>query len=334
MKAIIVKAPGNDDDLHLVDIRVSDPEPAEVRIRIVAAGFNPADDKMRRTLSADGVPVILGGEAAGVVDAVGASVYDLQIGDAVCAYLPLKRGGYAESVCSPAAFVARKPDQLSFSEAAAVPLAGLTALACVGERQVLSDTALFVAGASGGVGSFTIQLLRVAGASPVIATAGSAESAAYLTQSLGLHEKQIVRYDGVDDKHLSNCVRALNEGELFPRAIDLVGGRMSRICCEVIDFDGYVTSIVQRPHEEDQQRLFDKSAGFRFVSLRARAKFGPQSTWTKYRTSLSTLLDLIVQGQIRLPQITNVGALSVETVRVAHRLLQSGHVQGKLVMTI
>lgn len=321
MKPFILTAPGGLENLQLAEVATPEPNADEVRIRVLAAGFNPADYKMRQAMSADGGTTILGGEVAGVIDAVGAKVSESRIGDAVCAYLPLKRGGYAEAVCSHAAFVAQKPDGISFTAAAAIPLAGLTAMACVGNRIVHAKMPLFIASGSGGVGSFAIEIARAAGADPIITTAGTDSSMTYLVHTIGISANRILRYDRVDNGELVTAACAMNGGRLFPVAVDFVGRRMTKLCCDVVDFDGCATSIVQRPDTEDQERLSSKSAAFRFVGLRARAKSGDASTWREYQRSLATLLGLISSDHIRLPKITNIGMLSAETVRDAHRLL-------------
>lgn len=333
MKAIILTAPGGAENFKLADIATPQPESDEIRIRILAAGFNPADYKMRQTISADKLPLVLGGEVAGVVDAVGPKVSEFHTGDPVCAYLPLRRGGYAEAVCSHVAFVARKPDALSFSDAAAIPLAGLTALACVDSPMVRAQMPLFVAGGSGGVGSFVLGLARLKGTRPIITTAGGESSMTYLVEKLGMSMSEIVRYDQAAHRELKRSVCASNNGGLFPAVVDLVGEPMLKLCCDLVDLDGCVMSIVQRPDNEAQECLSSKSAAFRFISLRARAQSADVSAWTQYKTDLTKLLDFASRKQILLPKIENIGTLSVETVRAAHRLLSEKHVQGKLVMT-
>jgi NADPH:quinone reductase len=335
MKAVVLVAPGGVENFRLTEVGTPLPGAEEVRIQVKAAGFNPSDYKTRESLDASGSePVILGGEVAGVIDAVGASVGEFQVGDGVCAYLPLKRGGYAEVVCTPTAFVARKPDVLSFTEAAVIPLAGLTALTCIGDLKALAGKPLFIAGGAGGVGGFALELARVARAYPIVTTAGTDSSVGYLADTLKVPLDRIIRYDRVGSADLLSFVCAANGTRPYQTALDFVGGHMTTLCCEVVDFDGCVTSIVQRPRSEDQELLSTKSAAFRFVGLRGRAKSGDPSTWLAYRNGLTTLLNLVSARQIRLPKIEDIGALSDETVRRAHRMLEGQHVQGKLVMSV
>jgi NADPH:quinone reductase-like Zn-dependent oxidoreductase len=334
MKAVILKAPGGVENLEFADVEAPVPGAEEVRIRVRAAGFNPSDYKMRQAgVPVEHGPTILGAEVAGVIDAVGDHVTEFRIGESVCAYLAIKRGGYAEAVCCHSAFVAPKPENLSFMQAAAIPLAALTALTCFG-RGAPFPTLLFVAGGSGGVGSFAIGLARAEGVSLLVTTAGSDSSVRYLTQTLGLSADSIARYDTIQERQLASHIRAMNGGKRFPIVLDFVGARMLTLCCELVDFDGWVTSIVHRPGSDDQEVLSRKCAAFRFVGLRARAQHGDPSTWLEYGRDLRRILDLVSQNRVRLPQIESIGVLSTETVRAAHRLLEGRHVQGKLVMEV
>ncbi|MCI0527583.1 MAG: zinc-binding alcohol dehydrogenase family protein, partial [Nitrospira sp.] len=119
----------------------------------------------------------------------GSGVTDFSVGEEVYAYLggPKSNGSYAEYVCVPADFVGKKPTNLSFSQASAVPLVGLTAYqAVVDKANVKAHESVFIAGGTGGVGSMAIQLARYLGANPIFTTAGSDQSAAYLTQELDI----------------------------------------------------------------------------------------------------------------------------------------------------
>src|SRR3712207_4466605 len=164
----------------------------EVLIRVRAAGVNPFDWKV-----ADGVlegklehrfPLILGFDAAGVVERVGADVTELAEGDEVYGYLfksVIGGGAYAEYVSAPAAIVAKKPESLSFTEAAALPVSGLTAMDLVDAVDPKEGEAVLIVGATGGVGSYAVQLATRRGAR-VIATARQANEA--FARELGASE--------------------------------------------------------------------------------------------------------------------------------------------------
>jgi NADPH:quinone reductase len=155
----------------------------EVLIRVRAAGVNPFDWKV-----ADGVlkgkkehrfPLILGFDAAGVVERVGADVTRLFEGDEVYGYLSkpvMEEGTYAEHVGAPVAIVARKPESVGFAEAAALPMPALTAMDLVDAVNLEEGETVLIVGATGGVGSYAVQLAARRGAH-VIATARGANDA-------------------------------------------------------------------------------------------------------------------------------------------------------------
>ena len=169
--------------IALMDLPVPEIGRGEVLIRVRAAGVNPFDWKV-----ADGAlegeqkhrfPLILGFDAAGVVERVGADVTGLAEGDDVYGYLfkPVIGGGtYAEYVSAPANIVAKKPESVGFAEAAALPTPGLTAMDLVDATDPAEGETALIVGATGGVGSYAVQLATQRGAR-VIATARGANEA-------------------------------------------------------------------------------------------------------------------------------------------------------------
>jgi NADPH:quinone reductase-like Zn-dependent oxidoreductase len=338
MQAILLTAADHFEERSLpLPVPLSD----EVRIHIRAAGFNPMDFQKRRAATASQLPMLLGGEVAGEIDAVGASVSSFIIGDPVMTYLVRRPGGYAEFVCVQAVFVVRKPACLSFAQAAALPVVGLTALQAVTRADVRPGDAVLITGASGGVGTMAVQVARVYGAESVVVTAGNDRSAEYLTEHLGIEPLQIVRYAGQSRSELAAKAIQSNRGRRFRVALDLVGGAMTSLCSDVVDVEGHVVAIASGPRdathgeaENDEDRLFDKSATFHFLLLSARALLGSSAGWGVYAEQLTQLTHLLEDGRLHPPQVRDVGRLSVATVRHAHQFLEDGHVQGKLAMTM
>jgi NADPH:quinone reductase-like Zn-dependent oxidoreductase len=163
--------------ISLRDLPVPEIGANEVLIRVRAAGVNPFDWKVADGALKDEMehrfPLILGFDAAGVVERVGDEVGDLAAGDEVYGYLskPVIGGGtYAEYVGAPAAIVAKKPKSVGFAEAAALPTPGLTAMDLVDAVALKDGETVLIVGATGGVGSYAIQLAARRGAR-VIATA-------------------------------------------------------------------------------------------------------------------------------------------------------------------
>jgi NADPH:quinone reductase-like Zn-dependent oxidoreductase len=166
--------------LALVDLPTPEIGAGEVLIRVRAAGVNPFDWKVADGELKDELehrfPLVLGFDAAGVVERVGADVTELAEGDEVYGYLftPVIGGGaYAEYVRAPAAIVAKKPESVRFMEAAALPVPGLTAMDLVDAVDPKEGETVLIVGATGGVGSYAVQLAARRGAR-VIATARQA----------------------------------------------------------------------------------------------------------------------------------------------------------------
>ena len=175
MRAIVIEEFGGVDKLQLADRPEPKLLPDGVRIRIHAAGINPVDWKTREGRQDPRFPhvfpVVLGWDAAGVVEEVGGATRWFKPGDEVFAYCRkhfIGEGTYAEQVVVPDEFVARKPANLTFEEAATVPLAGLTAYQALVERlQVKPGETVLVHAAAGGVGHFAVQIARALGARPI-----------------------------------------------------------------------------------------------------------------------------------------------------------------------
>jgi NADPH2:quinone reductase len=180
MKASIIRAFGGADRFELADMPKPVPGPKQVLVRVAATSVNPVDYKIRQNGAWAGIPMpaILGYDAAGVVEAVGSQTSRLKVGDEVfySARIFGRQGTYAEYHVEDEEIVAIKPASLSWEQAAAIPLAGITAYDSVISffHTKPGDTVLIHAGA-GGVGHFAVQLAKVAGAR-VLATGRAANT--------------------------------------------------------------------------------------------------------------------------------------------------------------
>jgi len=177
MKAVVAHEYGGPEVLKYEDAPLPEPKDDQILVRVIASGVNPADPLILNGKYAKEfgthLPLILGYDMAGVVVKTGANVTKLKVGDPVYAYL-LWGGGWAEYCISNESESAIKPKSLSFTEAAAVPLAALTAWqALVDIGKIQSGQTVLIHGGSGGVGSFAIQIAKARGAL-VIATASTA----------------------------------------------------------------------------------------------------------------------------------------------------------------
>lgn len=177
MRAIRIERTGGPEVLALVDVDVGEPGPGEVRVRHHACGVNFIDTYQRSGLYQVALPAILGGEGAGVVEAIGAGVTHVAVGDRV-AYATQKPGSYAEARVLPALTVVRLPDAIDFATAAAMMLKGLTVQYLLrrtrGYHELAPGDHVVWHAAAGGVGLIACQWARALGYR-VIATAGSRE---------------------------------------------------------------------------------------------------------------------------------------------------------------
>jgi NADPH:quinone reductase-like Zn-dependent oxidoreductase len=333
MQAIVLSAFGGAENFAVAELPIPEVRRGEVRIRVKAVSFNPVDYQIRRGQSESRhlKSMILGRDLSGSVDAVAEDVSDFRVGDDVYSYVCdlASSGTYVEYISVPAELVARKPASLTFEEAAAVPVAGITASVALEKTRASQGSSVFVAGGAGGVGTFVLRLARRLGVRNLVTTAGKAESRAYLVEKCGLSEEQIVDYR---DGDFIEQARERN-GSGFEVALDLVGGRMLSACCALLAVDGNLASITEAPGQDDFEILFEKNASFHSVGANAYSLLADRAAWRRYREKLERLARHFDSGALAPPPIQVLGKLSPEVVREAHARLESGAVQGKLVMT-
>jgi len=198
MKALIISGLGNVSTLKLGTTTIPDLQPHQVLVKVKAAGINPIDWQTPEYAFLDmlGItpPYIMGNEVAGVIERVGNNVSAFNAGEEVMGALATQRpGSFAEYVVVDADKLVLKPKGLSFVEAAAVSLAGLTAVQALFDHLTLRvGQKVLIQAAAGGVGVFAVQLARHAGA--YVVAVGSGKNAEFLT-SLGAHEVFDYKFD-------------------------------------------------------------------------------------------------------------------------------------------
>ena len=311
MKAIAVNDWGGRDALELLDIEPPPVAPDGVLIRVRAASLNPVDYKVREGYLAGGFPfhfpVILGWDAAGVVEEVGAAVTWFKPGDPVYGYCrrhELEYGTYAEFTTVPEGFLAHMPDDLSFEEAAALPLAALTAHQSLDRLGLRGGENLFITGGAGGVGHIAIQLANARGAH-VIASA-SPSSFDFLRE---LGAEPVDYHDPEHPEH----VKALTHGGGADAAFDLIGGEEQEQAFAALRQGGRLVSIASPPRKREHCEtgyVFVRPSGY---------DLGEHIT------------PLVHEGGLR-PHIS--ATFPLEQAAAAHELLEDGHVRGKIVLTV
>ena len=304
MRAVVVPRHGPADVLEIrPDWPQPDPPaPGEVLVAVEAAGLNPSDVKMRAGLAPPGLlPYVCGREAAGRVLATGPDVTDIGVGDPVFAFFGwhARPGGHAERVVIPASMVARRPASRPVIEAAAVPLAGLTALQALRLLAVPPGGRVAITGGAGGVGVFAVQLAVLAGLE-VLASAGP-DNQDFLRRLGAVRTVDYTRddaaeaFDGVD--HL----------------LDLVGPRTVVAYQSQLAVGARVVTIAGLPAEVRQD-------------LWAQAMRAQPSG-----ADLTELAGWMASGDLR---VEVQETFPLEAAAAAHRLLEGGHVRGKLVIDV
>jgi NADPH:quinone reductase len=332
MKAIVLNAFGRGGRFSVAQLRMPELRPGDVRVKVRAVSFNPVDYQVRNGLpqSKNTRSMVLGRDLSGTVQAVHEDVTDFRVGDDVFGYVChlASSGTYAQYVSVPAELLARKPCSLTHEQAAAVPVAGITASLALKKAQVNGNRSVFIAGGAGGVGTFAIRLARLLGVRQLVTTAGRATSRQYLIEQCGLGDDQIVGY-----KEAAFIERAVRQnGGLFDVALDLVGGPMLSACCALLAVDGDLSSVTEAPSRDDFETLFQKNASFHSVGANAYSLVDDRLVWRKYREMLEQLSRQFDSGALAAPPINVLGAMTPHVVEHAHALLECGVVQGKLVM--
>ena len=312
MRAIQIQRFGGPDVLQLVDVRDPQAGPGDVRVAVHAAGTNPVDASNRSDGSWAGLelPHMPGYDVAGVIDQVGDGVDTVAVGERVMAMTPFPggAGGYAEHVVLDAALVATVPDWVSLVEAAAVPLAAGTALDVLDRIDLPAGAWVLVHGASGGVGTFLVQL---AAARKLRAIAVASTRSHDVLRDLGA--SACVDYH---DGDVVGEARGI-AGRRVDAIVDLVGGRALGESLAAVRPHGQLVSIATP--ELDLDPVLDENLTFHGVLI--------SDSDVRIR-ALARLLDA---GSIR-PVIADV--LPLDHAAEAHRRLETGHTGGKIVLQV
>ncbi|NUK04407.1 NADP-dependent oxidoreductase [Streptomyces lunaelactis] len=315
MRAVVQHAFGGPDVLRVEEVPRPVPLPTEVLVRVHAAGINPVDWKTRGGGGMAGVlgepPLTLGWDVSGVVEETGFGVTTLKPGDEVYGmpWFPRAAGGYAEYVTAPARQFARKPESLSHEQAAAVPLAALTAWqALVDTADVRPGQRVLIHAAAGGVGHFAVQFAKHLGAH-VTGTASGARHD-WLT-ALGADE--LIDY---------TTVRFEDTAKDIDVVIDLVGDghdNTSTRSLDVLRPGGLIVAIPGGVSPELLQEA--QSRGLRTSAFLVEPD-GP---------ALTRIAELIDAGEVSV-EVEEVFPL--EQAAQAHTRGENGRTRGKLVLRV
>ncbi|AGL15360.1 NADP-dependent oxidoreductase [Actinoplanes sp. N902-109] len=308
MRVITQYAFGGPEVLTVTDAPEPQVLPTEVLVRVAAIGLNPLEPRLREgefpLLGQP--PFVLGWDISGVVEQ--AATWRFRPGDEVFGMplFPRAAGAYAELVASPALHLVRKPASLSHVEAAALPVAGLTAWhGLVDLAGVAAGDRVLIHGGGGGVGHLAIQLAKALGAY-VVTTAGPGKRE--FVEGLGADE--VIDYTAAD---FAEAVSGIDV------VLDTIGDDTAGRSLRVLRPGGHLVTAVAEGDAELTARF--EAAGMRFSGIAV----DPDPV------GLRGLVDLVEQGKLR---VHVQQTFPFDRVAEAHRLLEEGHLRGKVVLTV
>lgn len=309
MKAAQINAYGDASELFVGELNKPTIASDEVMIETYATSINPIDWKARQGMLKGmfdwQFPIVLGWDVAGVISEVGADVKNFRVGDKVFArpdiYTDATRGSYAEYVGVKEDKVALKPKNISFEEAAAVPLAGMTALQMLRWLEVGPGKKVLIQAGAGGVGIFAIQLAKLMGAH--VATTASKENEEFL-KGLGADE--------VIDYHTTNFVDVLSDYDAVFDTIDAIDDGL-----KILKPTGKLVTISAQLTEEQKNAKQEVLSGW----LQPNGK------------DLAYLGNLIAEDKLQII-LDSEYPLTTKGIQDAHKRSESHHAKGKIIIKV
>lgn len=305
MKAIVIEQAGSAEEFKEAEVETPTVESNQVLIEVHAVSVNPVDVSIREDKMDLGLdyPIILASDIAGIVTDVGENVTKFEVGDAVFGNNEMIPGeGFAEYAAVAENLLSKKPEHVSFEQAAASGLAALTAYQLVHDAgHVQKGDHVFVKGGSGGVGTFAIQFAKLVGADVTATTSRNEE----LMNKLGADK--VINYEKVDPTEQANDVDvliiAVGEGNSYLKIVKDGGTAVS----PATDFD------------ENQAKTRNITA--------------KRITYKQKADQLELFGKLIVDNKLH-PIIDEEFSFTAEGVKEAHKLIESGHAAGNIIVKV
>ncbi len=341
MLAMVIKRYGAAKDvLHAEHIAKPSAKVDEVLVRLKATSVNPIEYKMRAGYGRKvftkkrgfEFPVILGNDVCGVVEAVGKKVLDFQVGDEIFAAPEVNgQGSYSEYRVIKSIYCVKKPDTLSFVDAASIPYVAMTAWACLVTRAKLrpghcAGKKVLVHGGSGGIGSFAIQLLKAWGAH--VTTTCSTKK---IERARALGADCVIDYQQEDISHMTSD---------FDVVLDTVGGANEQKSLHLLKKHSnahYVSLVIPVLSAIDNSGLLKGAIGSAITLMRKKRackKNGIHYHWGMFKSNkdaLKAVKDLLDKHEIK-PVVDKTFPL--DQLAEAHNYAESGNVFGKVAIEI
>lgn len=327
MKAILMTAAGGPEVLQQADVPVPElPSPSHLRVKLLAAGVNPVDTKLRKG-GVPNLPAILGCDGAGVVESVGSAVTRFQPGDEIFFFnggIGVEQGNYAEYTVIHEAYASAKPASLSMNEAAALPLAWITARESLLDRaQLKAGESVLIHAAAGGVGHVAVQLAKHLGARVAVTVSGL-EKAAFARQ---LGADKMIDYKAED---FVAAVLGWTGGQGVDVVFDTVGGDTFCRSFAAAKIYGRVVTLLQTACEAaDLKTARSRNQSIHYELMLTPMQLDMHAARVRQREMLDAATALIAAGKLKV-MVSRV--LPLGQAAEAHRLIEDGHVMGKLVL--
>lgn len=307
------------------------PTPHHVRVRLHAASVNPIDTKLRKngTYYPEQLPAILGCDGAGVVELAGSAVTRFRAGDEVYFFhggIGSEPGNYAQHNVVHEDYLARKPGNLSFTEAAAVPLVLITAWEALHDRvQLKAGEQVLIHAAAGGVGHVAVQLSKLHGAR-VAATASGVDKIAFV-KLLGV--ERVIDYKTED---FVPAVLDWTGGRGVDATFDTVGGETFCRSFAATKVYGKLVTLLQTACDDKAVKLARlRNQSIHYEVMLTPLYLGLHAARLAQRRVLEEGTKLIEQGRLRVHVSRE---MTLQQAADAHRLLETGHTTGKIVLRI
>lgn len=307
------------------------PRAHDLLVRIKAVSVNPVDTKVRKRASGpQDPPLVLGWDAAGVVEAVGSDVTLFKPGDEVFYAGDITRpGSNASHQLVDERIAGNKPETLGFSHAAALPLTAITAWEALFDRLKINPESdagkrILIIGGAGGVGSIAIQLARKIANLEVIATASRKETRDWC---LSLGASQVINHYQDMQQELAQLNMSSADYILCLNDTD----HYFHLMAEIIAPQGMICSIVETTETHDLGLLKSKSAGFVWEFMFTRSMY-QTSDMIRQHELLNEIARLVDAGKVTSTLRQVMGSISAEHIRQAHELLETGRSIGKIVL--
>lgn len=330
MKAVLMTKAGAPDVLEYQEIETPKiKNNSELLVRIKAAGVNPIDTKLRRDLyPVANLPFVLGCDGSGIVEKIGSEISKFQVGDEVYFFhggVGSIQGNYAEFRTIEEGFVAQKPTSLSFTKAAAVPLAIITAWESLYDRaQMKSGQSIFINAGAGGVGHLAIQLAKIAGAN--VCTTVSSEEKADFVRSLGAD--RIINYK---EQNFVDEIMDWTDGKGADVVMDNVGGDWIEKSFSAVAHYGHFVTLLLPDKEINWTVARQRNIAIHLEAMISPLLFDLQDAQKHQTYILEECAKYLDKGKLKVHVSKEIPLAEAAT---AHADIETGTTTGKIVLTM